>query len=125
MKELSQTRNSRNRRDSLGSPPVDVAPSPQSHQWIRQRPAMFGFRRITNENRMCSFLNRNSWREIFFTIMSRWLRADGDSSMSMFIDIFAALLALGAAAVWILTARGELPPDWDHLGTLGHRSAEH
>ena len=28
MKELSQTRNSRNRRDSLGSPPVDVAPSP-------------------------------------------------------------------------------------------------
>ena len=45
--------------------------------------------------------------------------------MSMFIDIFAALLALGAAAVWILTARGELPPDWDHLETLGHRSAEH
>ena len=44
--------------------------------------------------------------------------------MSMFIDIFAALLALGTAAVWILTARGELPPDWDHLGTLGHRSAE-
>ena len=86
---------------------------------------MFGFRRITNENRMCSFLNRNSWREIFFTIMSRWVRADGDSSMSMFIDIFAALLALGAAAVWILTARGELPPDWGHLGTLGHRSAEH
>ena len=30
--------------------------------------------------------------------------------MSMFIDIFAALLALGTAAVWILTARGELPP---------------
>jgi hypothetical protein len=45
--------------------------------------------------------------------------------MSMFIDIFAALLALGTAAVWILTARGELPPEWDHLGTLGHRSAEH
>ena len=46
--------------------------------------------------------------------------------MSMLLDIFAALLALGAAAVWILTARGELPPDWDHLRTmpLNHRSAE-
>ena len=46
--------------------------------------------------------------------------------MSMFVDVFAALLALGAAAVWILTARGELPPDWDHLRimSLGHRSAE-
>ena len=30
--------------------------------------------------------------------------------MSMFIDIFAALLALGTAAVWIRTAHGELPP---------------
>ena len=47
--------------------------------------------------------------------------------MSMFVDIFAALLALGTAAVWILTARGELPRDWDHLRTrsLNHRSAEH
>jgi hypothetical protein len=46
--------------------------------------------------------------------------------MSMFVDIFAALLALWAAAVWILTARGELPPDSDHLQTmsLGHQSAE-
>jgi len=36
------------------------------------------------------------------------------------------LLALGTAAVWILTARGELAPDWDHLRTmsLSHRSAE-
>jgi hypothetical protein len=29
----------------------------------------------------------------------------------MFLDIFAALLALGTAAVWILTARGELSAD--------------
>jgi hypothetical protein len=28
--------------------------------------------------------------------------------MSMFLDIVTALLALGMAAVWILTARGEL-----------------
>ena len=28
----------------------------------------------------------------------------------MFLDIFSALLSLGTAAVWILTARGELPP---------------
>ena len=38
--------------------------------------------------------------------------------MSTFLDIFAALLALGIAAVWILTARGELPTDWDHLRTM-------
>jgi hypothetical protein len=46
--------------------------------------------------------------------------------MSMFVDIFAALLALGTALVWILTTRGELPPDWDHLQTMspGHRSVE-
>ena len=46
--------------------------------------------------------------------------------MSMFVDIFAALLALGTAAVWILTARGELPSDSDHLQTmsLGRQSAE-
>ena len=89
---------------------------------------MFGFRRITNENRLCSFLNKELLaRDLFYDNGCRWLRADGDSSMSMFIDIFAALLALGAAAVWILTARGELPPDLDHLRTmsLGHRSAEH
>jgi hypothetical protein len=29
----------------------------------------------------------------------------------MFLDIFAALLALGTAAVWILTSRGELRAD--------------
>ena len=46
--------------------------------------------------------------------------------MSMFLDVVAALFALGTAAVWILTARGELPPDWDHLRTMsrGHRSPE-
>ena len=46
--------------------------------------------------------------------------------MSMFLDVVAALLALGTAAVWILTARGDLPPDWDHLRTmsLSQRSAE-
>jgi len=46
--------------------------------------------------------------------------------MSMCLDVIAALLALGTAAVWILTARGELAPDWDHLRTmsLSHRSAE-
>jgi hypothetical protein len=35
--------------------------------------------------------------------------------MSIFLDIFSALLALGIAMVWILTARGELPSDWDPL----------
>jgi hypothetical protein len=46
--------------------------------------------------------------------------------MSVFLDVFGALLALGTAAVWILTARGELPRDWDHLRTMSpnHRSAE-
>jgi hypothetical protein len=33
--------------------------------------------------------------------------------MAMFIDIFAALLALAAAAVWFVTPRDELPPDPD------------
>jgi hypothetical protein len=37
--------------------------------------------------------------------------------MSMFLDIFAAFLAWGAAAAWVLTGRGELPLDWDHLRT--------
>lgn len=37
--------------------------------------------------------------------------------MSMFLDIFAVLLAWLAAAAWVLTGRGELPPDWDHLQT--------
>jgi hypothetical protein len=37
--------------------------------------------------------------------------------MSMFLDIFSSLLALSIAAVWILTARAELPPDWDPLRT--------
>ena len=41
--------------------------------------------------------------------------------MAMFLDIFFALLALGTAAVWILTARGELPPDWDPLWTMSLR----
>lgn len=35
--------------------------------------------------------------------------------MSLFFDIFAALLAWGMAAVWVMTGRGELPADWDHL----------
>jgi hypothetical protein len=29
----------------------------------------------------------------------------------MFLDIFTALLACGAAAAWVLTGRGKLPPD--------------
>jgi hypothetical protein len=37
--------------------------------------------------------------------------------MSMFLDIVAALLALGMAAAWVLSGRGQLPPDWDHLQT--------
>ena len=37
--------------------------------------------------------------------------------MSMFLDIFAALLAWGAAAAWVLTGGDKLPPDWDHLWT--------
>ena len=46
--------------------------------------------------------------------------------MSMFLDVFSALLAMGAAAVWILTARGELPPDWDNQRTMSlrHGSSE-
>ena len=39
--------------------------------------------------------------------------------MSMFFDIFAALLAWGAAAAWVLTGGDKLPPDWDHLRTGG------
>jgi hypothetical protein len=39
--------------------------------------------------------------------------------MSMYLDIFAALLAWGAAAAWVLTGRGKLPPDLDHLRTGG------
>jgi hypothetical protein len=35
--------------------------------------------------------------------------------MSLFLDIFAALLACGAAAAWVLTGRGKLRPDLDHL----------
>jgi hypothetical protein len=37
--------------------------------------------------------------------------------MPMFLDIFAALLAWGAAVAWVLTGRGKLPPDLDHLQT--------
>jgi hypothetical protein len=37
--------------------------------------------------------------------------------MSVFLDIFAALLAWGAAIAWVLTGRGKLPPDLDHLQT--------
>jgi hypothetical protein len=33
-------------------------------------------------------------------------------------SIFFALLALGIAALWILTARGELPPDWDPVRSM-------
>ena len=33
--------------------------------------------------------------------------------MAMFVDIFTALLALGAAVAWVLTGRDKLPPDWD------------
>jgi hypothetical protein len=35
--------------------------------------------------------------------------------MSMFVDIVAALLACGAATVWILSGRRKLPPNLDHL----------
>jgi hypothetical protein len=43
--------------------------------------------------------------------------SDEDSRMSMFLDIFAALLAWGLAAAWVLTGRKKLPPEWDHLRT--------
>ena len=36
--------------------------------------------------------------------------------MSMFLDIFAALLAWGAAAAWVLTGGDKLPPDWITYG---------
>jgi hypothetical protein len=39
--------------------------------------------------------------------------------MSVFLDIFTALLAWGAAAAWVLTGRGKLPPDLNHLRTGG------
>jgi hypothetical protein len=39
--------------------------------------------------------------------------------MSMFLDIFAALLAWGAAVAWVLTGRGELRSELDHLRTGG------
>jgi hypothetical protein len=32
--------------------------------------------------------------------------------MSMFLDIVAALLALGMATTWVLTGGEKLPPDW-------------
>jgi hypothetical protein len=37
--------------------------------------------------------------------------------MSMFLDIFAALLALVIAAAWVLTGSRKVPPDWDPLRT--------
>jgi hypothetical protein len=37
--------------------------------------------------------------------------------MSMFLDIFAASLAWGAALAWVLTGGEKLPSDWDHLPT--------
>jgi hypothetical protein len=39
--------------------------------------------------------------------------------MPAFLDIFATLLAWVAATAWVLTGRGELPPDLDHLRTDG------
>jgi hypothetical protein len=44
--------------------------------------------------------------------------------MPMFLDIFAALLAWGAAAAWVLTGRGKLPPDLDRLRTDGADKAQ-
>jgi hypothetical protein len=38
--------------------------------------------------------------------------------MSTFLDVFAALLALGLAVAWVLTGGEKLPPDWDPLGTV-------
>jgi hypothetical protein len=38
-------------------------------------------------------------------------RSDGDSRMSMFLDIIAALLAWGVAAAWVLTGGDKLQPD--------------
>jgi hypothetical protein len=43
----------------------------------------------------------------------------GIARMLMFLDIFAALLAWAAAAAWVLTGHGKLPPDLDHLQTGG------
>ena len=34
--------------------------------------------------------------------------------MSLFLDIFAALLAWGAATAWVLTRGDKLPPHQDH-----------
>jgi hypothetical protein len=41
----------------------------------------------------------------------------------MFLDIFAALLAWGAAVAWVLTGRGKLPPDLDRQRTSGAAKA--
>jgi hypothetical protein len=43
--------------------------------------------------------------------------------MLMFLDIFVALLAWVAAAAWVLTGRGKLPPDLDHVRTGGTNRA--
>jgi hypothetical protein len=42
--------------------------------------------------------------------------------MSMFVDIAAALLAWGAAAAWILSGGGKLPPNWDPLSQSEDKS---
>ena len=44
--------------------------------------------------------------------------------MSMLLDIFAALLAWGAAVAWVLTGCGNLPPDLDHLRAGGGDKAQ-
>ena len=65
---------------------------------------------ITNEDLLCSFLNGTRPLQAILTIVG--LRSDGDSRMSMFLDIVAALLACGMATAWVLTGGEKLPPDW-------------
>jgi hypothetical protein len=76
--------------------------------WARELVALV--REITNEDLLCSFLN--GIRPLQAITEHRRLKVGWDSRMSMFLDIVAALLALGMATTWVLTGGEKLPPDW-------------
>ena len=80
---------------------------------LRYRTAVVERRQITNENLLSLFLNGG--RALQLISHHRRLKSDGDSRMSMLLDIFAALLALALAAAWVLTGDDKLASDWDSL----------